>query len=110
MNDWAIQYTAAAKEDLKELDGSTRCAVVRSIKKVSKNPLPYTEGGYGKPLGHNAGSNLTGCLKIKLKRYGIRIVYQLKRTERGMEILIIGARAESEVYIEAEKRIAKQNG
>ena len=76
-----------AKEDMRSLDGSQRVEVFRSIKKVSQNPMPYNEGGYGKPLGNKKGSELAGCLKIKLRRLGIRIVYILHRTECGMEIL-----------------------
>jgi len=36
---------------------------MKGIFKVSQNPLPNTEGGYGKPLGNHSGVNLTACLK-----------------------------------------------
>jgi mRNA interferase RelE/StbE len=40
-----------AVEDLKKLDNSQRVQVIKAIEKVSKNPLPQSEGGFGKVLG-----------------------------------------------------------
>ena len=77
----------------------------KPINKVKENPLPQNEGGYGKPLGHKHGLNLTGYLKIKLKSDGLRIVYKLIRTESKMLIVVIGIREDDEVYETAQKRI-----
>ena len=104
---WRVIYSPEAKQDLKNLDGSTRIIVRKAIQKVSQNPLPVSEGGFGKPLGNKDNANLTGCLKIKILSTGIRVIYQLKRTELGMEIIVIGARADSEVYKEAIRRMEK---
>ena len=101
---WEILFLPEAVDDLKALDGSQRKLVRKAINKVSQNPLPESEGGYGKTLGNKHGSNLSGLLKIKLRDAGIRIVYALKRTEHGMLIVVIGARADDEVYKIAEKR------
>jgi len=81
--------------------------VLKGISKVAQNPLPTDEGGYGRPLGNKQGINLSGLLKIKLLKLGIRIVYDLKRDEKGMRIIIIGVRADYDVYELAEKRIQK---
>ena len=105
---WKIIVSDEAKADIRSLDGSQREEVFRSIKKVSQNPLPYTEGGYGKPLGNKGGSDLTGCFKIKLRRLGIRVVYLLRRAERGMEILVVGVRSAEAVYETASARIKKR--
>ena len=107
MSEWHVAYTDKAKADLKHLNGSVKSQVVTAIRKVSKNPLPRQEGGYGIALGNRSGMDLSGCCKIKLKRIGIRIVYELKRTERGLEIVIIGARADNEVYEEAFRRLGR---
>lgn len=107
MTPWNIVYLPEAVEDMRHLDGSQRLLVRKAIKKVSQNPLPQQEGGYGKPLGHKSGANLTGLMKVKLRGSGLRIVYQLIRTETSMEIVVIGARADSEVYHLAAKRIKK---
>jgi len=71
---------------------------------VAQNPLPQNEGGYGKPLGNKQGKNLTGFCKIILMKLGIRVVYELIRTDEIMEIIVIAARADEEVYDIAAKR------
>ena len=101
---WQIRYLPEAVRDMKKLDGSQRVLVTKAIKKVSANPLPADEGGYGKPLGNKGGSNLTNFFKIKLRKEGIRIVYRLIRTETEMLIVVVGARADDEVYEIASKR------
>ena len=80
---------------------------LNEIKKVSENPLPKNENGYGNPLGHKQGKNLTGFLKIKLLRYGVRVVYLLVREKTTMRIIVIGARKNEEVYKIADKRKQK---
>lgn len=102
---WKIYYTDEAKDDLRSLDGSQRKNVLKAITKISQNPLPANEGGYGKPLGNKHGQDLTGLCKIKLERDGIRIVYALIRTETSMKIIVIAARADDEVYELASKRM-----
>ena len=101
---WEILYTDEAREDLRELDGSQRKSVFKAITKVSQNPLPASEGGYGKPLGNRHGNDLTGLCKIKLLREGIRVVYALIRTEAAMKIVVIAARSDDEVYELAAQR------
>ena len=76
---WNIKYLPEALEDLRKLDGSQKILVRKAIQKACKNPLPENEGGYGKPLGKNNKTNLSGFLKIKLRGAGLRIVYQIVR-------------------------------
>ena len=106
---WKLSYLPEAAKDLKSLDGSQRILVVKAINKVLENPLPDYEGGYGKPLGNRSGSDLSGFLKIKLKNAGIRVVYKLIRTEIEMLVVVVGARADSEVYDIAQHRNRKYN-
>lgn len=106
---WQLDFLPEARKDLRELDGSQRTLVLKAIKKVQQNPLPADEQGYGKPLGKLSGSNLAGFLKIKLRAAGLRIVYKLIRTETSMLIVVIGARADDEVYEIAQKRAQKHN-
>ena len=102
---WSVIYTENSIRDYQKLDGSQRIAVDKVIRRVSLNPLPINDGGYGKPLGNKNNNYLTGFLKIKLKRLGIRIVYGLKRVDSQMKIIVIGLRSDDEVYLEATKRI-----
>jgi len=83
--------------------------VKKAIKKVQDNPLPQSEGGYGKPLGHKRGLNLTNLLKIKLRGEGIRIVYKLIKTESQMLIIVVGVREDEEAYEIANSRRIKHN-
>lgn len=104
---WALEYLPEAEKDLKSLDGSQRILVLKAIKKVQQNPLPAEEHGYGKSLGNHNGKNLAGLLKIKLRSSGLRVVYQLCRTESSMIVIVIGVRADEEVYELAHKRATK---
>ncbi|MCL1806867.1 MAG: type II toxin-antitoxin system RelE/ParE family toxin [Oscillospiraceae bacterium] len=104
---WRIEHTDEAKADMKALNRSLAMKVEKSLNKVAKNPLPRNEGGYGDPLGHKHGYNLTGLCKIKLKNTGLRVVYKAIRIENVMKIIVIAARADDEVYSIAAKRIGK---
>ena len=104
---WSIEFLEEAEKDLQKLDHSSQIQVLKGIVKVSKKPLPIHEGGYGKPLGNKHGINLSNLLKIKLKSSGLRIIYSVRRNAQKMTIIIIGIRADNEVYKEAQKRISK---
>ena len=106
---WELIFLPEAVKDLKKFDRSQQLLILKSIKKVQTNPLPIYEGGYGKPLGNKGGNKLTGFLKIKLKDAGIRVVYKLIKTKTQMMIVVIGARADDEVYEAADKRIEKNS-
>lgn len=105
---WEVLFMPEAMEDFRDLDGSQKKLVRKAIDKVSTNPLPVEEGGYGKPLGNKGGKNLTGLLKIKLLNAGIRIVYKLVRKDDQMYIVVIGARKDDEVYETAAKRVENE--
>lgn len=106
---WKIVYLPEAVKDMKSLAGNQQLLVAKALNKVSVNPLPESEGGYGKPLGNHNNSMLAGLLKIKLKSAGLRIVYKLIRTETEMLIIVIGARADDEVYDAAQRRAEKHS-
>lgn len=92
-----------------KLDGSVRIQVLKGIKKVSQNPLPFTQGGYGKPLGNKSATNLTNLLKIKFRDLGIRIVYKIEIVNSVMKIIVISARTDEQVYKEAQTRRENHN-
>ena len=106
---WQIEYLEEAKKDLKKLDRSAQIIVLKGIDKVSENPLPVQQGGYGKPLGNKSGTNLTNLLKIKFRDIGIRVVYKVEYTDTVMRIIVISARADEQVYKEATKRRTKHD-
>ena len=101
---WNVAYLPEAEKDILALARNQQIIVSKAIKKVRQNPLPQSEGGYGKPLGHKHELNLTNFLKIKLRGAGIRIVYKLVRTDKQMLVVVVGVRADEEVYDIASKR------
>ncbi|KFI93219.1 Cytotoxic translational repressor of toxin-antitoxin stability system [Bifidobacterium saguini DSM 23967] len=108
MSGWHVEYTRAAAKDIRRLHEPVKSHVYQALAKVSSNPLPFTEGGYGKPLGNKAGNNLTGLLKVKLRGDGIRIVYRLERVEQTMLVIVVSVRDDNAVYDEAARRIGGQ--
>lgn len=106
---WELKFLPEAEKDLKKLDGNERILISKAIKKVLTNPISIYEGGYGKPLGNKSGTDLTGLYKIKLKGAGLRVIYKLIRTDTFMLVIVVGARADDEVYKIAEKRNNKYN-
>ena len=104
---YELSYLPEAVSDMHKLDGSQRKLVRKALAKLSTNPLPKTEGGYGQWLGNNGNASLAGFLKVKLRGAGLHIVYTLKRENEKVLIIIIGAREDEEVYEIAAKRIQK---
>ncbi|KFI58582.1 type II toxin-antitoxin system RelE family toxin [Bifidobacterium cuniculi] len=95
---WTVRYLRQAERDVSRLREPTKSHVFKAIEKVAQNPLPQAEGGCGKPLGDKRGNNLTGLMKVKLHGDGIRIVYQLQRSERGMTVIVVGVRDDEAAY------------
>ena len=106
---WGIEFLQEAEKDMKRLDHSVQIQVLKGIKKVSKNPLPVSQGGYGKSLGNKENTNLTNLMKIKFMDIGIRVVYKIEYVDEVMKIIVISARTDEQVYKEASKRRKEHN-
>ena len=104
-----VSWYEEAINDVLSLDNAQRLIVLKQITKVAQNPQPKSEGGYGEPLGHHRTADLTNCLRIKLKKSGLRIVYKYIRSENGMEIIVVGVRTDEAVYRMAADRIKNTN-
>ena len=107
---WEVMYLPEAEKDYRALSHNRQLMVDRAIRRVKENPLPRDEGGYGQPLGHRQGANLTGYLKVKLRGEGLHIVYRLLRTNTQMLVVVIGVREDAEVYEIARRRIERRGG
>lgn len=99
---WNIRITDEAQNDFDKLASGVKIQVLAGIVKVSKAPLPRPDG-YGKPLGHKNGNNLTGFFKIKYKDIGIRVVYTLVIDKNVMNIIVISQRDDNYCYDLAAK-------
>lgn len=106
---WNIEFLDEAVKDIKKLDRAVQVQVLKGIQKVSRNPLPAEEGGYGKPLENKRGVHLTSLMKIKFRELGIRVVYKVERVDEIMKIIVISARTDEQVYKEAAKRREKHD-
>ncbi len=96
-----VFFIDEALQDFLNLDRSMQIPVFKAICKVAGNPKPQPDG-YGKPL----SGQLSGYCKIKLRDYGIRIIYRLVPPDSdNMRIIIVGMRSDDIVYNDAEKRI-----
>lgn len=104
MNEWPVILLPEAKKDLDGLDPAVFERVLKAIRKVSFNPLPRFRGGYGDPLSNRDDARLAGLCKVKLRRDGVRVVYKTVEEDGQMVVIVIGARADNEVYREAAKR------
>lgn len=104
MSEWRVILLPEAKDDLDKLDPALSDRALKAIRKVSFNPLPRFQGGYGDPLSNRNDARLAGLCKVKLRRDGIRVVYKAVEEDGQMVVIIIGARADNEVYREAERR------
>lgn len=106
---WNIEFLDEAEKDMKKLDHSAQIQVLKGLRKVSRNPLPAEESGYGKPLGSKNGIHLTNLMKIKFRNLGIRVVYKVERVDGVMKIIVVSARTDEQVYKEAVKRRDKHD-
>ena len=104
---WKLAFLPEAEKEFEALAGNQRILVAKALKKVLQNPISIYEGGYGKPLGNKSGTNLSGLFKIKLRAEGLRVVYQLVWMDNEMLVVVVGARADDEVYKIAAKRAEK---
>lgn len=104
---WEYEFLPEARKEYLKLDKSVRVQLLKAMDKVSANPLSVYDGGYGHPLANRNGTELAGFLKIKLRAAGIRVVYKLEQRDGKMLVIVIGMRADDEVYETAAKRIEK---
>ncbi len=91
-----VFYPKAAKE-FKKLDGDQRIFVLKGLKRIQKEGMLA-----GQPL----HGNLHNCRKLKNKKTGLRIIFMQEDNRINLiEIVAIGYREDSKVYINAGKRI-----
>ena len=106
---WNVEFLEEAKRDMQRLDHSVQIQVFKGIRKVAQNPVSIHEGGYGKPLGHLGGNDLSGLFKIKFRDLGLRVVYKTEMVDSRMKIIVVSARSDDQVYREAARRRSKHS-
>ena len=97
---WRVEWLEEAAKDMRKLGKAEQ----KQVLKVSENPLPSSQGGYGKPLRNANRAHLAGLCKIKFRDLGIRVVYKPVLKEGTMVIIIVGVRTDGEAYLKADER------
>jgi mRNA interferase RelE/StbE len=93
------KFTDFSMADFKRLDGSQKKQVLKSLTKIED-------------VGMNAGqplrAELWDCRKLKHKKMGLRVIF--RQSDQGIEIIeivVIGKRADNEVYDVAVERLGR---
>ena len=100
---WQVEWLDEAKKDMRKLGKAEQIQVLKGIEKVRTNPLPTSQGGYGKPLRNAERTKLSRLCKIKFRDIGIRVVYKPLLRNGIMTIIVVGIRSDSDAYIKANK-------
>lgn len=98
---WQVEWLDEAKKDMRKLGKAEQIQVLKGIEKVRTNPLPTSQGGYGKPLRNAERTKLSRLCKIKFRDIGIRVVYEPLLRNGIMTIIVVGIRSDSDAYIKA---------
>ena len=101
---WRVEWLEEAAKDMRKLGKAEQKQVLKGIAKVSENPLPSSQGGYGKPLRNANRAHLAGLCKIEFRDLGIRVVYKPVLKEGTMVIIVVGVRTDGEAYLKADER------
>jgi mRNA interferase RelE/StbE len=91
------------KDEIEELDGSIKKRLKKTLKKIKR------ARNLGKPLGNQGNIDLSDCLKMYFHRKKYRVVYEVLDEDKIM-IWAIGKREAEVVYVNAYKRILKEEG
>jgi len=96
---YKIEYTKKSQSDYDNLDNSQKIQIQKSLSKVESHGMDAGQPLYGK---------LSGCNKLKHKKLGLRVIF--RRSSKGIEIVeivVIGARGDNEVYDIAIERLGR---
>lgn len=96
-----VVLTDEAREDLRDLDGSSRKLVLRAIKKLETSPDQR-----GDPL----GGDLTTFRKLVVGDRQFRVVYRVDADGTLCVVWVVGSRVDSECYELARSRLALYAG
>ncbi|ECC6922351.1 type II toxin-antitoxin system RelE family toxin [Salmonella enterica] len=90
-----IEFDDRALKEWLKLDKSVREQFKKKLSKLQKNPYVESARLHGE---------LSGCFKIKLKKSGFRMVYQVLDDEIVIWVVAVGKREDKKVYNIASER------
>jgi mRNA interferase RelE/StbE len=94
------QLTSDAREDLRDLDGSSRKRVLKALKKLETEPEQR-----GEPLGSRALGNLVTFRKLVVGDRNIRVIYRVETDGNVVVVWVIAERADDKCYELAVSRL-----
>ena len=93
---YTLEFVPAALAEWRALDGSVKANLKQLLAKRLKNPhVPGSE----------LRGDLRGCYKIKLRKQGYRLVYQVEDETVMVLVLAVGKRADDDAYRAAFDRL-----
>lgn len=97
MSRYTVTLHPAAEKELLKLDGVQRILVRKGLRRLEERAPEI-----GKPL----SGPLSGCRELKFRADNLRVIYRIRNGEvEIVEIIAIGPRDGSKVFITAQKRI-----
>lgn len=93
---YKIMLTPESKKEWNNIDHSIRIQFKKKLQKVRYNPI----------VPKSKLSGMTDCYKIKLKRAGYRLVYQVVEDTIQLIVWAVDKREDSKVYESALKRLS----
>ena len=84
-----------AKKEWDDLDSTVRSIFAKKLKESVEQPR----------IESSRLSGMKDCYKIKLRRAGYRLVYQVRDKELIVSVIAVGKREKNQVYKAAIKRI-----
>ncbi|MFN2494620.1 MAG: type II toxin-antitoxin system RelE/ParE family toxin [Pseudonocardiaceae bacterium] len=97
-----VRLTEDARDDVHDLDGAARIAVLKALKKLRTEPEKR-----GTPLGSKASANLTTFRKLVVGDRDYRIVYRVEPDGSVVVVWVIARRSDDEVYHLAVSRLRR---
>ena len=90
-----LVFKVGAKKEWDNLDSTVRSIFAKKLKERMEQPRVKSARLYG----------MKNCYKIKLRRSGFRLVYQVRDNELIVSVIAVGKREKKRVYKTAIKRM-----
>lgn len=95
---YQLEFLESALEEWKSLDGSVRQVLKKLLEKRLQSP---------RVPGGELHGELSDCYKIKLRKQGYRLVYQVQETRLVVLVIAVDRRDKDKVYAAALARVRK---
>jgi len=92
---YELEFDPRALKEWQKLGATVRDQFKKKLSEVLKHPR----------IEANRLRELPDCYKIKLRKAGYRLIYQVQDEKVSILVLAIGKRNKSEAYNDAEKRV-----